>query len=140
MHINGLCLSNTRLQTEIQSITVKVWMLPLLHRFLMGSYAHGHGITQKGTTSDALSCMMVLSPSPKLQAISDSMLALSLIPRPHFPHPPEKSIRSTTYSVFVQACQNACALLFSTLDVIQDYVPHCLPTICWQQWMLNRQS
>ena len=51
----------------------------------------------------------------------------SLVPRPHFSCPLEK----TANSIFVQVRQNASTLLFSnlTLDVIEDCIPHSVPVI-----------
>ena len=68
--------------------------------------------------SQSLSCLCVLSSG-------------SLIPRPHFAHPPKKWVWSTAYFIFVQVHRNAGTLFFSnlTLDVIEDCIPHCVPTI-----------
>ena len=55
----------------------------------------------------------------------------SLVPRPHFVCPPEKWVWSTAYSILVQVCRNAGTLFLSnlTLDVIDDCISHCVPTI-----------
>ena len=55
----------------------------------------------------------------------------TLVPRPHFSGPLEKWVRSTAYSIFVQVRRNTGAL-FSfnlNLDVIEDCIPHRMPTV-----------
>ena len=46
--------------------------------------------------------------------------------------PAEKMGLETVYFIFIKLYRNAGALLFSniTLEVIEDYIPHYVPTIC----------
>ena len=54
------------------------------------------------------------------------------VSRPHFSCLPKKMGLETAYSIFIKLYRNAGALLFSNimLDVIEDYIPHYVPTIC----------
>ena len=55
-------------------------------------------------------------------------IKVGLIPRPHSC---AQWVWSTVYSDFVQIRQNAGVVFPNfTLNVIEDYIPHCMPAIC----------
>ena len=58
-------------------------------------------------------------------------MLVSLVPRPQFSRLLENWVWSTAYSIFVQMGKNAGALFFSNLilGIIEDCIPHCVPTI-----------